>query len=132
MNWNLFENLSFKTLFVSGPQILSFLDQNKCHPNPCRNGGICTGTNEGDGFECTCREGYKGKSCEGKVYNTLNKNPMLYLFRRLMDTRLLEIIARDWIYNCSFLRVVITYFQRYYDFMLNSLSSHCVSRCKPM
>ena len=44
-----------------------FSDRNKCHPNPCRNGGICTGTNDVDGFECTCREGYKGKSCEGKA-----------------------------------------------------------------
>lgn len=40
-------------------------EQNKCHPNPCRNGGTCTGINEGEGFECTCREGFKGKNCEG-------------------------------------------------------------------
>lgn len=43
-------------------------EQNKCHPNPCRNGGTCTGINEGEGFECTCREGYKGKNCEGMLH----------------------------------------------------------------
>lgn len=42
-------------------------EQNKCHPNPCRNGGTCTGINEGEGFECTCREGFKGKNCEGNL-----------------------------------------------------------------
>ena len=51
--------------------LLVFSDRNKCHPNPCRNGGICTGTNDVDGFECTCREGYKGKSCEGRGYRKL-------------------------------------------------------------
>ena len=47
-------------------------EQNKCHPNPCRNGGTCTGINEGEGFECTCREGFKGKNCEGSLlfFNT--------------------------------------------------------------
>ena len=51
-------------------------EQNKCHPNPCRNGGTCTGINEGEGFECTCREGFKGKNCEGN----------LIFFRILLDT----------------------------------------------
>lgn len=46
---------------------VSNTEQNKCHPNPCRNGGTCTGINEGEGFECTCREGYKGKNCEGML-----------------------------------------------------------------
>ena len=45
----------------------SHTEQNKCHPNPCRNGGTCTGINEGEGFECTCREGFKGKNCEGNL-----------------------------------------------------------------
>ena len=48
--------------------IIISTEQNKCHPNPCRNGGTCTGINEGEGFECTCKEGYKGKSCEGNFY----------------------------------------------------------------
>ena len=47
-------------------QFTCFTEQNKCHPNPCRNGGSCTGTMEAEGFECTCREGFKGKNCEGK------------------------------------------------------------------
>ena len=40
------------------------LEENKCHPSPCKNGGTCTETEEG--FECSCKEGFKGKICEGK------------------------------------------------------------------
>lgn len=50
------------------------IEQNKCHPNPCRNGGTCTGINEGEGFECTCREGFKGKNCEGEDQKHYNNN----------------------------------------------------------
>lgn len=39
------------------------LEENKCHPSPCKNGGTCTETEEG--YECSCKEGYKGKICEG-------------------------------------------------------------------
>lgn len=40
-----------------------FLEENHCHPNPCRNAGVCT---EADGaFVCTCSEGFKGVNCEG-------------------------------------------------------------------
>lgn len=40
------------------------LEENHCHPNPCRNAGVCT---EADGaFVCTCSEGFKGVNCEGK------------------------------------------------------------------
>ena len=35
---------------------------NKCHPNPCRNYGSCTEV-ERD-FECSCKQGYRGKRCE--------------------------------------------------------------------
>ena len=43
---------------------LFFLEENKCHPNPCRNGGICT---EADGgYICTCMEGFKGLTCQGQ------------------------------------------------------------------
>lgn len=42
----------------------SSLEENHCHPNPCRNSGVCT---EADGaFVCTCSEGFKGVNCEGK------------------------------------------------------------------
>ena len=43
--------------------LFSLQEENKCHPNPCRNGGICTEAN--GGFICTCMEGYKGTNCEG-------------------------------------------------------------------
>lgn len=54
-------------------------EQNKCHPNPCRNGGTCTGINEAEGFECTCREGFKGKNCEG---NMNDKNFTIFYISR--------------------------------------------------
>ena len=39
-------------------------EENHCHPNPCRNAGVCT---EADGaFVCTCSEGFKGVNCEGR------------------------------------------------------------------
>lgn len=38
-------------------------EPNKCHPNPCKNGGSCTEL-EFD-YECTCPHGFHGKSCEG-------------------------------------------------------------------
>ena len=56
------------------------IEQNKCHPNPCRNGGTCTGINEGEGFECTCREGFKGKNCEGEDKNNNNNYNNIRLF----------------------------------------------------
>lgn len=53
---------------------LFHLEENKCHPSPCKNSGICTETE--DGFDCSCKEGYKGKLCEGisfwsKLFNDL-------------------------------------------------------------
>lgn len=33
-------------------------------PNPCHNGGSCV--NLGGSFECICRKGYRGKSCQGR------------------------------------------------------------------
>lgn len=33
-----------------------------CQPNPCKNGGSCVKGNRR--FQCTCRNGYTGKSCE--------------------------------------------------------------------
>lgn len=53
--------------------LFGLIEQNKCHPNPCRNGGTCTGINEGEGFECTCREGFKAKNCEGENQKQLQQ-----------------------------------------------------------
>lgn len=60
-------------------------EQNKCHPNPCRNGGTCTGINEGEGFECTCREGFKGKNCEGSqlFFCLCSYEPLVTLVRKI-------------------------------------------------
>ena len=51
------EGCSFLTV------LFFFQEENKCHPNPCRNGGICTEAN--GAYICTCMEGYKGVNCEG-------------------------------------------------------------------
>lgn len=45
--------------------MIFFIEENKCHPSPCKNGGTCTETEEG--YECSCKEGYKGKICEGII-----------------------------------------------------------------
>lgn len=44
----------------------SFLsvELNFCHSSPCKNEGTCTPKT--DGFECDCKQGYFGKTCEGK------------------------------------------------------------------
>lgn len=53
--------------------LFCFQEENKCHPNPCRNGGICTEAN--GAYICTCMEGYKGINCEGIfLFSCLNNN----------------------------------------------------------
>lgn len=37
----------------------------KCHPDPCKNGGTCTETD--DGFTCTCAPNFFGERCEGML-----------------------------------------------------------------
>ena len=45
--------------------ILEIID---CSSSPCLNGGHCH--HEINDFNCTCRPGYTGKTCEtGKVHN---------------------------------------------------------------
>ena len=35
-----------------------------CSPSPCRNGGSCTlNENVVGGYECACRQGYRGTNC---------------------------------------------------------------------
>ena len=45
----------------------SLVIQNKCLQNPCQNGGTCTESSAGGGFECRCSIGYKGMNCEGQT-----------------------------------------------------------------
>ena len=37
-----------------------------CFPNPCQNGGLCS--ESGTDYTCNCPTGFKGKSCESKLY----------------------------------------------------------------
>ena len=39
-------------------------DKDECSPNPCRNNGSCTDSVAD--FLCTCRDGWKGKTCNLK------------------------------------------------------------------
>lgn len=41
----------------------SSLEFDYCNPNPCKNGGTCSGT--GVNITCSCLPQYKGKRCEG-------------------------------------------------------------------
>ena len=45
-----------------------------CKPNPCLNDGVCKPEGERD-FQCTCEEGYKGKTCQGEFPSS---NVLLY------------------------------------------------------
>ena len=54
---------SFFTVFSS-----SALAQPPCQSNPCRNGGVCQ--SQGEGFMCTCLNGFTGVFCETREYRT--------------------------------------------------------------
>ena len=56
------KNNIFTRTFMS-----SSVMQNKCLQNPCQNGGTCTESSAGGGFECRCSIGYKGMNCEGET-----------------------------------------------------------------
>ena len=43
--------------------------QTMCEKGPCLNGGTCV-SRESDRYECLCREGYSGATCELKVKTT--------------------------------------------------------------
>ena len=68
-----FENISL---------IHSLAEEDKCHPNPCHNNGVCTETN--GQYVCTCGEGFKGVNCQG-MFNYLNVENLLNL--RLISLR---------------------------------------------
>lgn len=47
-------------------------EQSQCHPNPCRNLGICTEVEKD--YECTCQPGFKGTNCDSKFLKSTFKS----------------------------------------------------------
>ena len=43
-----------------------FWDSDPCDPNPCKNGGKCTETDDDD-YKCMCRKGFTGGDCDIKI-----------------------------------------------------------------
>ena len=43
----------------------------ECSPNPCKNGGNCTGMV--NGFSCSCVAGYTGEYCSNGKYHSQHK-----------------------------------------------------------
>lgn len=42
------------------------VEENKCEPNPCQNGGICVQNyNLIDGYQCQCADDFGGITCNG-------------------------------------------------------------------
>ena len=71
-----------------------FTEENKCHPSPCKNGGTCTETEEG--FECSCKEGFKGKICEGKILFTLTTR--VFQSRKSVNTNPLKLVKSRFLF----------------------------------
>ncbi|KAE9556506.1 hypothetical protein FO519_000200 [Halicephalobus sp. NKZ332] len=46
----------------SGDKCENFIP-NKCDPNPCTHGGVCTEINDGNDFKCNCLDIWTGKDC---------------------------------------------------------------------
>lgn len=59
--WN---KIKKKTKKLPG-SLFFLLEEDKCHPNPCKNGGVCTEAN--GQYVCTCAEGFKGINCQGLI-----------------------------------------------------------------
>ena len=51
--------------------LLSFTEPNPCHPNPCKNGGVCTRSDSEEKFSCICQEGFKGERCDCKYHDDI-------------------------------------------------------------
>ena len=42
------------------------VEENKCEPNPCQNGGVCVQNyNFIDGYQCQCADDFGGITCNG-------------------------------------------------------------------
>ena len=42
------------------------VEENKCEPNPCQNGGVCEQNyNFIDGYQCQCADDFGGITCNG-------------------------------------------------------------------
>ena len=54
---------------------LLLLADGPCNPNPCQNGGKCTG--EGSTYRCECLSGFAGDNCEGGWFSE-----ECYIYRR--------------------------------------------------
>ena len=48
-----------------------------CNPNPCKNGGICTLTEDKSNYTCACTSNFTGRNCEVNNYPCLN-SPCLH------------------------------------------------------
>ena len=48
-------------------QLLSTIIVDPCKPDPCNNGGNCSGDGKG-GFNCACINGYSGQTCNDGIY----------------------------------------------------------------
>ena len=44
----------------------TFVDTDRCLPNPCQNGGTCS--TEAYTYNCTCPAGYSGRNCLNRTY----------------------------------------------------------------
>jgi hypothetical protein len=56
-----------------------------CDPNPCNNGGTCADANDDGTPECSCAEGFIGKTCDipkGRAFHT--KLDIYNIFQELL------------------------------------------------
>ena len=49
------------------------VEESKCEPNPCQNGGTCTETH--GTYQCDCSPGWSGLSCEGTIAAVVSASP---------------------------------------------------------
>lgn len=55
--------------------VIKNVDENKCEPNPCHNGGVCVQNyNLIDGYQCECADDFGGITCNGR-FRDISKYP---------------------------------------------------------
>uniref|UniRef100_A0A3B4Y2A1 EGF-like domain-containing protein n=1 Tax=Seriola lalandi dorsalis TaxID=1841481 RepID=A0A3B4Y2A1_SERLL len=57
--------MGYETWILLGLPWISLSKSAPCHPNPCRNGGLCE--ESPTGFVCHCPEGFGGLFCDSRV-----------------------------------------------------------------